>query len=113
MDESRPKALRQLHESVNYSLCMGHGYEWPAVRERVNALALDAGALQDLKQLDGDALDYALSAEADELFVPEANEQPVEHWWWHLRALRDGTYPIDQLPAHLEAIYREQHPLSA
>jgi hypothetical protein len=105
MDQSRPAPLRQLHEIVNYSLCMGHGFEWPAVRERVATLDLDAAARDDLDRLDRDALDHVLGAAADELFVPSAVAAPLAYWWRHADQLQAGTYPADLLPAPLRAIY--------
>lgn len=111
MAKSRHDALRQLHESAHYSLCMGHGDEWPAARERVSALTLDAAAWRTLEELDRDALDHALSAAAGELFVTEDDGRPLDHWWWHLGAIRANTYPFELLPASLRSLLTEQRDL--
>jgi hypothetical protein len=36
----------------------------------------------------------------------EDNEaEPISKWWWHLRKIKEGTYPAELLPEYLREIY--------
>ena len=57
------------------------------------ASSLDAILLEAVRE--GDVL--------DELLVDDLGK-PVEQWWWHLGAIRAGTFPLKHLPAPLRAV---------
>jgi len=31
--------------------------------------------------------------------------EPLEKWWWHLRKIKEGTYPAHLLPEYLREMY--------
>ena len=33
--------------------------------------------------------------------------RPFSNWWWHLGAIRAGTFPLDQFPEYLMPVYHE------
>ena len=74
------------------------GVEALAERARLAAATLDAHAAAELAEIDailleaagaGDLLDEALAGDPS---------RPLAEWWWHLGAVRAGTYPADLLP---------------
>lgn len=100
-------ALRQLHESLWYGLLVGAGHEYRAVRERAAATALDAAGLATLADLDALALEHVREAGADEIWpalLEDDAAEPLAHWWWHLGAIRAGTYPELLLPEALRSL---------
>lgn len=107
MDDWRPSALKQLHETVYYSLTFGAGYEYRKVRDEVAALRLGGDALGDVMHLDELALEHVIDAPEEDVWpgiLEDDAAQPIERWWWHLGAIRAGTFPPEHLPAPLRAV---------
>lgn len=83
---------RQMREE----LCHQHGLseaDQDEMRE-ADALLLKSAVCDDLGLLWIELLD-------------DDPNQPLSQWWWHLGALRAGTFPLDQLPDYLIPVYYE------
>jgi hypothetical protein len=107
VDDWQPAALRQLHETVYYAVTFGAGHEYRKVREDVAALCLDGDALAEISRLDELALEHVLRADEEDVWpglLEDDPTLPLDHWWWHLGAIRKGTFPTDRLPKHLREV---------
>lgn len=108
MDHHRSDRLNFYHQLVWYDLETGGGHPLPKVRERAAGLALTLEETAELANLDAIAIDYLMGSDDDQVW-PALLEgdptQPLQKWWWHLGKLRQGNYPADLLPPHLQAIY--------
>jgi hypothetical protein len=86
------------------------GNEYRKVREDVAALRLGEDALADVSHLDELALDHVADADDQDVWpglLEDDPAQPLDHWWWHLGAIRDGTFPVELLPEPLRAVIAE------
>ncbi len=83
---------------------------WPPgspVRESRDGLAdkaLSADETAQLAELDVILLEAATSGEVLDELLEDDSAQPLERWWWHLGAIRAGTFPPEHLPAPLRAV---------
>jgi hypothetical protein len=105
IDES--DSLIWYKESVRYGLAEGTA---PGVREQREQLAesghLTGNQAENLAALDEEALEYVLELpELDGELLQDDPSQPMEKWWWHLGAIRQGAYPVEYLPPAVQALY--------
>jgi len=64
--------------------------------------ALTGIDVRDYEDLDGLVVDTAIEAEyINPSLLEDDPAQPMQKWWWHLGAIRDGTYPLGLLPEPL------------
>jgi len=99
-------ALKTHVELVRYALPFGAGREWPAVRERAEAVT--GSARGPLLAADAEVIDMAVSgADLWPALLVDDPARPLKHWWWHLGAIHDRTYPADLLPEPLRSVYRD------
>lgn len=94
-------------EAVRYGLAEGTA---PGVRQQRDALVgnlrLTPSQLEKLAALDEEALEYVLELPYIDGDLLEDNPaQPLEKWWWHLGAIRQGSFPVEYLPPAIQAIY--------
>ena len=62
---------------------------------------MDAATRTDLAELDAILLEAVRGGDVlDELLVDDPGK-PAEQWWWHLGAIRAGTFSLEHLPAPL------------
>lgn len=107
MDGRDPdRGLAQLAELTDYAVPYGDGAEWRAVRERARNHQTHP---QDLAMLDMVVSGVALWPG----LLDDDPARPPADWWWHLGAIRAGTYPADLLPPHLRETYRAGHSRAA
>ncbi len=97
------RAVMQAVELVDYAVPFGAGLEWREVRER--AEAAQGLARRQLDESDADLLDMvACGVALWPGLLEDDPAQPLDHWWWHVGAIRKGTFPLDLLPKHLREI---------
>ena len=75
------------------------------LRERLSALELTGGQSAELEELDAVLLEAVADGDVLDEIVIDDSAYPLSHWWWHLGALRTGTFPAEQLPPHLRPLY--------
>jgi hypothetical protein len=98
-----PDPLIWYREIVRYGLDLASAPDFAPERERLHA-RLEGNP--DLDALDADVMENLLELpEVDEGWLQDHPGQGLEKWWWHLGALRRGSYPADHLPGPLRAIY--------
>ena len=73
-------------------------------REYLAGVALDAQERDELEELDRILLEALLAGDVTDDVLHDNEAQPLDHWWWHLGAIRAGTFPTDRLPKHLREI---------
>jgi len=105
IDENDP--LIWYREAVRYGLAEGTS---PGLRQKREALAESMGLtpsqLERLAVLDEEALEYVLELpDIDDDLLWDNPAQPLKKWWWHLGAIREGTYPVEYLPSSVRTIY--------
>ncbi|NEX20998.1 hypothetical protein G3480_11860 [Thiorhodococcus mannitoliphagus] len=106
MAASRLARLNGYLEEVEFALDMGDGPLLRETRGRLGVLELDAEEEAELGRLDALVVDQVRSLNDIQSFLLEDDpSHPLEHWWWHLGKLRDGSYPANLLPEHLREVY--------
>jgi hypothetical protein len=101
--------MTNYRELVRYAMDSGSAPGFAVVRERLADSALSDAQRQTLAALDEEALEYVLELPTlDSDLLADAPAQPLDHWWWHLGAIRQGRYPAARLPPSLRAIYQER-----
>ena len=76
------------------------------VRELIHKLGLE----NDKRVIEADKKILQLSFEYFPAYLHEGDigYEPEPHWWWYfLRQIHRGEYPLELLPDHLKDIYRE------
>ena len=97
-----PPPLIGYWEVVRHCMDSGSAPGFKGIREALFAEGLTQSQRTLLDELDAEALEYVTEldfVESDLLYDDPA--QPLVKWWWHLGAIRHGTYPLDVLPAPL------------
>jgi len=99
--------LRGYREEVHFALDMGEGPSLRFARDRLAAMALTQAELEELSDLDETVIEEVIESDAmaDYLLVDDP-AQPPTRWWWHLGAIRAGTFPAEALPENLRVVYR-------
>lgn len=103
MDASRTHQLTAYRNQVEFCLENGEGPALRQLREHFKGVVS-----HELADIDEAVIDYIgeLDYVAPYLLSDDATK-PLENWWWHLSKLRNHTYPIELLPDHLRAVYKE------
>jgi len=84
-------------------LDIGEGPAIRSMRELISESGEDSG---ELRTLDAVVIESIIVAEyINPMILKDDPDQPLSHWWWHLGALRAGTFPLDQLPDHLVPVF--------
>ena len=113
METKRPEQLDEYHELVHYGLIAGEGPGLSQIREELALLPLSSEEAREIAELDAGALYEIIHNESmQDYVVIEDPTQSLDRWWWHLGKLRVGDYPAELLPEYLQAIYRQQEPVS-
>ena len=77
-------------------------YAIPATRETISNLLLDNDMLESkwVKRLQRTDI-YVLSnlQGLPDDYDEDDPSQPLEKWWWHLRAIKEGKFPVKFLPS--------------
>lgn len=110
MDTARLGPLTNYYNAVSYGSGFGPGDECRAARDRVPTAELTDEQLAALTEIDTQLIDWVVGEDDDAVWwelVEDDASQSIDRWWWHLGALRNGTYPIDRLPVHLRTVYAE------
>jgi hypothetical protein len=84
------------------------GAEARTEREWLSGLMLSDQERADRDELDGILIEQTLAGEVLPEVLADLPARPLDHWWWHLGAIHDRSYPADLLPAPLRAIYLER-----
>ncbi len=90
-------------EIVRYSLDTGSA---PGLRERRDALNSGAtDAAQD--DLDVEVIELTMELpNIDAELINDHDDQSLDKWWWwHLGKIHNQTFPAEQLPEALRAVY--------
>ena len=91
-----------------YGSGFGPGPECRSARDKVASFDLSANQEQELAKLDAMLIDWVVGEDDDAVWwelIEDDAAKPIAQWWWHLGAIRAGTYPIDLLPPHLRHAY--------
>jgi len=97
-------------ETVRYGGAVGPGAFSRRFRDVIIQDDLSATDRAIVQATDIELLSAAIGDEEDAVepsLLDDDPDQPLSHWWWHLGALRAGTFPLDQLPDDLVPIYHE------
>ena len=90
---------------------LGPGVQSREMREDLHQQSVLSEADQEeMREADAMLLESAVSDDLGFLWLElldDDPDQPLSHWWWHLGALRAGTFPLDQLPDYLLPVYHE------
>ncbi len=75
-------------------------YSLPEMREEIAELlkesSPDEKSLMRLRRADRDIIAYIENLPDD--FEEDDPNQPLEKWWWHLKAIKEGRFPRELLP---------------
>lgn len=97
-----PEPLIGYWEVVRHCMDSGSAPGFKAIREKLFGEVLTQGQHDLADYLDAEALEYATElAFVESDLLKDDPAQPLEKWWWHLGAIRNRSYPLDLLPAHL------------
>lgn len=108
MDYERLGQLSGYHNAVWYGSGFGPGAECRAARDQLVQADLTVDHQQALDSLDETLIDWVVGEDDDAVWwelIEDDVSQPVERWWWHLGAIRSGTYPTGLLPSHLRGAH--------
>ena len=108
MDNARPGQLSSYYNFVWYGSGIGPGAECRSARDEVTQLDLSTEQQQELAELDEILIDWVVGENDDAVWwelIEDDPSQPVDRWWWHLGAIRSGTYPTNLLPSNLLQAY--------
>ena len=108
MDDSRTNTLTNYREVVMYGGTFGPGAAARVIRD--DLLNLSADAAGELAIHDEHLISAAVSDPEEQIakgLLDDHADKPIAHWWWHLGAMRAGTYSLALLPDHLRAAYNE------
>lgn len=75
-------------------------------RDGLVGVSVPEADAQAITTLDEYLLSEAVGGEVLPEVLQDDQAQPLDHWWWHLGALRGGTYPVHLLPEHLQSAFR-------
>ncbi|MBV5274447.1 MAG: hypothetical protein JZU52_12660 [Lamprocystis purpurea] len=84
------------------------GAEARTEREWLSGLMLSDQERADCDELDGILIEQTLAGAVLPELLADLPAEPLDHWWWHLGAIRDRSYPADRLPASVRAIYLDR-----
>lgn len=98
--------LKGYRQQVDFCLEQGEGPVLRPLREDIGLLSLTAAEAAELADIDAGAIEYLhwLDYVAPYLLADD-DSRPLSHWWWHLGKIRAKTFPADQLPENLRAVY--------
>lgn len=83
---------------------------WPpgdpvrAEREWLAGIALNTEERRWLAMLDEALIHDVVYGDCLPELYDDDPAQPLDHWWWHLGAIRCGSYPIELLAPELRAV---------
>jgi len=76
------------------------------IRQRLFQAGVDDISI--VKDIDEIVLEAVLVNDyVDNGILKDDEQQKLANWWWHLGKIRDKTFPVDQLPDYLQAVYQE------
>jgi len=107
--EEHIRRWQSFAEPKNFNFEITDSWMAPAalyVREIIHKLGLE----KDPRVIEADKKILKLSFEYTPAFTeePDIGYKPEPHWWWYfLRKIQEGDYPLDLLPDHLKDIYRD------
>lgn len=73
------------------------------LRELLAAQALDTAQRAELDALDAILIEALREGDIEAALLDDDAAAPLAHWWWHLGAIRAGSYPEALLPETLRA----------
>jgi len=101
VNAKRTDPLERYREYVEFQLAIdGEGWGLREARDRL-AENHQVGQLDALVVESISRNDYI-----NPILLQDDLAKPWSDWWWHLGAIRAGTFPAEALPENLRAIYR-------
>jgi hypothetical protein len=94
-------------EAVLFGLEQGRNDELRERRESIDAAGLSSSGKQDLYYLDTVVIESVMTDSGLDKSLFDDGQYGTESWWWHLGKIRNKTFPADQFPVYLRAIYQE------
>lgn len=99
--------LKGYRQQVDFCLEQGEGPVLRPLREDIDRLELTVSEEKELVDIDAGAIDYLLTLDEVAAYLLEDDDShPLSHWWWHLGKIRNHSYPVELLPAHLQTVYQ-------
>lgn len=83
----------------------GEGWQVRQSRQHLFEAGIDNDVTQEI---DGIVLEATIVSDTvSQDVITDDDSQPLSHWWWHLGKIRAKTFPAEQLPEALRAVYLE------
>lgn len=95
-------SIAHYKEIVLFDLQPGGGFGLRGARQRADG-SLDP----ELIELDEVLIEAVILDELWPDTFDDDDTQPLSRWWWHLGKIRAKTFPAEQLPEALRAVYLE------
>ena len=103
MNNQADNYLKMYQWEVDYPLPDGASFGLHQKRDNLSKVELSTGQMNKMNKLDGDVITYLTELDdVTDIVCNDDKNQPLENWWWHLDKIRNKTYPINLLPAHLQ-----------
>ena len=106
LDEKKHDPVLRYEEYAYYQFSIdGEGVSLRESRQHLAGTGMDSALIHSLDEI---VIEAAIANDyINPDLVKDDEAQPLQNWWWHLGKIRAKTYPVDLLPAHLQAVYRE------
>ncbi|WP_341325406.1 hypothetical protein [Methylotuvimicrobium sp. KM2] len=98
--------LRCYREEIMFALEVGEGLTLRQARDRIAKMPLSGNEQIELIDIDLMVVDSVVGLDwIASYLLSDDDTQALSLWWWHLGKIRAKTFPAEQLPEPLRAVY--------